>query len=166
MNEHTFIIGSLTGTKAREMEPVKERVPGEFKHFLIDCFMNEHSIKKRRSGIMESGFEDGRGDSLAENSLPVVSLGLEMNERSVLCQQLRGPDRATVPRPGQRPDAMSVQVSATEGATGGSRTEHPWRAFKSGAAMPISERQLRRILARQAAGSAATAVPPAQTAGP
>ncbi len=30
----------------------------------------------------------------------------------------------------------------------GTRTEHLWRAFKSGAAMPISERQLRSILAR------------------
>ena len=73
------------------MEPVKERAPGEFKHFLFDYLMNGHSIKKRRSGIMESGFEDGRGDSLAENSLPAVSLGLEMNERSVFCQQLGVP---------------------------------------------------------------------------
>jgi hypothetical protein len=30
----------------------------------------------------------------------------------------------------------------------GTETEYLWRAFKSGAAMPISERQLRKILAR------------------
>ena len=100
MNEHTFIFGNPAGTKARAMEPVKERVPGEFKHFLFDCFMNEHSIKKRGSGkkrvsgkkrgsgIMKSEFEDGREDSLAENSLPAVSLGLELNERPVVCRQL------------------------------------------------------------------------------
>ncbi len=76
------------------MEPVKERVPGEFKHFLFDCFMNEHSVKKsvsgkkRGPGIMKSEFEDGREDSLAENSLPAVSLGLELNERPVVCRQL------------------------------------------------------------------------------
>ena len=117
MNEHTFIIGSPAGTKTREMEPAKERVPGEFKHFLFDCFMSEHSIKKRGSGIMNSEFEDGCEDSLAENSLPAVSLGLELNEHSVVCQQLRGPDRAAVPRP----DAMSVHVGAIGGATGGAR---------------------------------------------
>ena len=70
---------------------------------------------------MKSEFEDGCEDSLAENSLPAVSLGLELNERSVVCQQLRDPDRAAVPRPGRRPDAMSVHVGATEGATGGAR---------------------------------------------
>ncbi len=121
MNEHTFIIGSPAGTKTREMELVKERVPGEFKHSLFDCFMSEYSIKKRGSGIMNSEFEDGCEDSLAENSRPAVSLGLELNEHSVVCQQLRGPDRAAVPRP----DAMSVHVGAiggaTEGTTGGAR---------------------------------------------
>ncbi len=116
MNEHTFIIGSPAGTKTREMEPVKERVPGEFKHFLFDCFMSEHSIKKRGSGIMKSEFEDGCEDSLADDSVPAVSLGLEMNERSVIVQQLRGPDRAAVPRPGRRLDAISVHVGATGGA--------------------------------------------------
>ncbi len=88
MNEHTFIFGDPAGTKAREMEPVKERVPGEFKHFLFDCFMNDHSIKKRGSRLMKSEFEDGCEDSLAENSLPAVSLGLELNERPVVCRQL------------------------------------------------------------------------------
>ncbi len=122
VNEHPFIIRGFAGAKTSEMEPVKERVPGEFKHVLLDGFMNEYSIKKRRSGktrgsgIMKSEFEDGREDSLAEDSLPAVSLGLEMNERSVIFQQLRGPDRAAVPRPGRRLDAMSVHVGATGGA--------------------------------------------------
>ncbi len=116
MNEHTFIIGSPAGTKTREMEPAKERVPGKFKHFLIDCFMSEHSIKKRRSGIMNSEFEDGCEDSLAENSRPAVSLGLKMNERPVDFHQLGDRDRAAVPRPGRRLGAMSVHVGATGGA--------------------------------------------------
>lgn len=102
MNEPTFIIGNLAGTKAREMEPVKEPAPGELKHFPFDRFMNEHSIKKRASGkkrgsgIMKSEFDDGCEDNLAENSLPAVSLGLELNERPVVCRQLRDPDRAAV----------------------------------------------------------------------
>ncbi len=70
---------------------------------------------------MKSEFEDGCEDSLAETSLPAVSLGLELNERSVVCQQLRDIDRAAVPRPGRWPDAMSVHVGATEAATGGAR---------------------------------------------
>ena len=50
---------------------------------------------------MKSEFEDGRENSLAENSLPAVSLGLELpglesNERPVVCRQLRDPDRAAV----------------------------------------------------------------------
>ncbi len=80
---------------------------------------------------MKSEFEDGCEDSLAENSLPAVSLGLELpslelpslesNERSVVCQQLRDPDRAAVPRLGRRPDAMSVHVGATGRAAGDAR---------------------------------------------
>ena len=116
MNEHTFNIGSRAGTKVRVMEPVKERAPGELKDFLFDCFMNEHSIKKRGSRLMKSEFEDGCEDSLAANSLPAVSLGLEMIERSVIFQQLRDRDRAAVPRPGRRLGAMSVHVGATGGA--------------------------------------------------
>ncbi len=65
---------------------------------------------------MKSEFEDGCEDSLAEKTLPAVSLGLEMNERSVMFQQLRSPDRVAVPRPGRRLDAMSVHVGATGGA--------------------------------------------------
>ena len=126
MNEHTFIIGSLADAKAHEMEPVKERVPGEFSHFLFDCFMNGYSIKERGSGIMKSEFEDGCEDSLAENSLPAVSLGLELpslelNERSDLYQQLRDRDRTAVPWPGRRLGAISVHVGATGGATGDDR---------------------------------------------
>ncbi len=75
---------------------------------------------------MKSEFEDGCEDSLAENSLPAVSLGLELpslelNERSVVYQQLRGPDRMAVPRPGRRLDAISVHIGATGGATGAAR---------------------------------------------
>jgi hypothetical protein len=125
MNEHTFNTGSLAGTKVREMEPVKERVQREFKHFLFDCIMNGNSIQKGGSGIMKGEFEDGCEDRLAENSLPAVSLGLELNERSVVYQQLRDPDRAAVPRLGRRPDARSVHAGtaggATEGATRGAR---------------------------------------------
>ncbi len=113
MNEHTFIIRSFASTKANEMGPYKERFLGEFEYFLFDCFMNEHPFKMKGAGIMISEFEDGCEDRLAENSPPAVSLSPELNERSVVCQQLRDPDRAAVPRPGRRLDAMSVHVGAT-----------------------------------------------------
>ena len=116
VNEHPFIIRGFAGAKTSEMEPNKGRIIGEFKYFPFDYFMNEHPFKERGPGIMKSEFEDGREDSLAEDSLPAVSLGLEMNERSVIFQQLRGPDRAAVPRPDRRLDAMSVHVGATGGA--------------------------------------------------
>ncbi len=119
MNEHTFNIGSLAGTKARELEPVKERVQREFKHFLIECFMNRHSIKKRGSGIVKGEVEDGCKDRHAEKPLPADSLGLELNERSVVCQQVRESNRAAVTRLGRRPDARSVHAGATGGAAGG-----------------------------------------------
>ncbi len=45
---------------------------------------------------MKSEFDDGCQDSLAEISLPAVSLGLELNERPVVCRQLGNPDRAAV----------------------------------------------------------------------
>ena len=116
VNEHPFIIRGFAGVKTSEMEPNKGRIIGEFKYFPFGYFMNEHPFKERGPGIMKSEFEDGREDSLADDSLPAVSLGLEMNERSVIFQQLRGPDRAAVPRPGRRLDAISVHIGATGGA--------------------------------------------------
>ncbi len=70
---------------------------------------------------MKSEFEHGCEDNLAEKSLPAVSLRLELNERSVVYQQLRGPDRMADPRPGRRLDAISAHVGATGGATGAAR---------------------------------------------
>ncbi len=116
VNEYPFIIGSFAGPNTSEIEPDKERILGEFEYFLFDYFMNEHPFKTKGAGIMKSEFEDGCEDSLAENSLPAVSLGLDMNERSVMFQQLRGPDRAAVLRPGRRLGVMSVHVGATGGA--------------------------------------------------
>ncbi len=78
VNEHPFLIGSFAGTKAREIELDRERTLGKFKYFKFDDFMNEHPFSTRGSEIIRSEFEDGHEDSLAENSLPAVSLGLEM----------------------------------------------------------------------------------------
>ncbi len=116
VNEYPFLIGSFAGTKAREIELDRERTLGKFKYFKFDDFMNEHPFSTRGSELMQSEFEDGHEDSLAEICLAAVSLGLETNERPVDFHQLRDRDRATVPRPGRRLGAMSVHVGATGGA--------------------------------------------------